>query len=490
MKLTRVWLVVAALVLSITMATTGTIAYLTDTDGDVNVMTLGNVEIEQIEKQRAEGVAHTGEGKLVDFEQNQGLYPAVPVPGATNPYTAEQELFLYGSNVTAEGAGNGLWNDNNLKGAMDKFVFVKNTGSSDAYYRTIIAFECPEGMDYSAGPDKEFMMNVNGNHRFDWSEVGYVEIDGVRYLVMVAQYNEKLAPGEISRPSLLQVVMTHNATNEDMALLGNSYEIRALSQAVQTANFEDVDGMTAGYALDLAFGAATVENVAEWLGGMKAESSVDSGDELNAALNNGNNVIDLTADVEDNNFTIPAGSETIINGNDHAIEADYIENIGDVTYNDVVMNSGTASDYANINYGDVEYNNVNVTSNGGGVAVVDGAKATFNGGSVAVDATTTNPRYNFYVVGEGSELTINGGEFSIAKLSLKRAYIYAGTGTTVYVNGGNFGSASTRSGYTAGILGDGTVIITGGTFGFDPSAWVPATHQAVKDGTTWTVSAK
>ena len=33
---------------------TGTLAYLTDTDEDVNVMTLGNVDIEQIEQQRGE----------------------------------------------------------------------------------------------------------------------------------------------------------------------------------------------------------------------------------------------------------------------------------------------------------------------------------------------------------------------------------------------------------------------------------------------------
>ena len=59
------------------------------------------------------------------------------------------------------------------------------------------------------------------------------------------------------------------------------------------------------------------------------------------------------------------------------------------------------------------------------------------------------------------------------------------------VNGGTFGKASTRSGYTAGILGSGTVIIKGGTFGFDPSAWVADGYTATKDETTktWTVAA-
>ena len=56
--------------------------------------------------------------------------------------------------------------------------------------------------------------------------------------------------------------------------------------------------------------------------------------------------------------------------------------------------------------------------------------------------------------------------------------------------GGTFGKASTRSGYTAGILGDGTVIIKGGTFGFDPTKWVADGYEAVKTGDVWVVSAK
>ena len=257
----RSLLMAASLVLVLLVATTGTLAYLSDVDSDVNVMTLGNVKIEQLELQRAEKVAHNAtavEGSLVPFEQGQPLYPAYPVNNKSTDYTAEvNDLFFWGPYVTAEsdgtnganGAGNGLWNPEKLVGAMDKFVFVKNTGSSDAYYRTWFAFECPEGMEYSEGPDKQFMMNVNLNTRFVWEEIGYTKIDGTRYLIMCATYQNKLAPGEISRPSLLQVVMTHNATNEDMALLGDTYEILAFTQAVQTTNFPD-----AKTALDVAFG--------------------------------------------------------------------------------------------------------------------------------------------------------------------------------------------------------------------------------------------
>ena len=115
---------------------------------------------------------------------------------------------------------------------------------------------------------------------------------------------------------------------------------------------------------------------------------------------------------------------------------------------------------------------------------------TFKSGKVYVDSPSTSARYIFYADGN-STITIESGEFSWDPAdNQKRAYIYANAGCTVYVKGGTFGKASTRSGYTAGILGDGTVIITGGTFGFDPTTWVAAGYTATKNGSTWTVAAQ
>ena len=167
-----------------------------------------------------------------------------------------------------------------------------------------------------------------------------------------------------------------------------------------------------------------------------------------------------------------------------------LESYGSVTLKDVAMNAGSPTDYAVIiKGGEAALENVDVDSAGGGVGVVGGSKAVFDGGSVAVNTTSTSGRYNFYVVGEGTELTIKDGDFSFsATLNQKRAYIYAGSGATVRVEGGNFGPASKRDGYTDGIMGDGTVIITGGTFGFDPTNWVAPGYAAVKSEDTWTVS--
>ena len=287
MKLKGILLTAASCVLTAAVAVGGTLAYLTSEQSDVNVMTTGSVAIEQLELQRADGVAYNAgesgmgngvkEGALVPFVQNQKIYPAVPT--GNGAYTAEQtDLFYWGDYVYSGTAGNGLWNDNKLANVMDKMVFVKNTGKSDAYVRTIIALECPEGMEFSEGSDKEFMVNVNGSKTaYTWDEIGYITVDGVRYIVKEATYLKVLNPGNTSHPSLLQVVMTHNATNEDMELLGDAYDIRVLSQAVQADGFKD-----AKTALDAAFGDVTGANAKEWL---FKTAVVDSKETLDKAFN-------------------------------------------------------------------------------------------------------------------------------------------------------------------------------------------------------------
>ena len=281
----RSLLMATSLVLALLVATTGTLAYLSDTDSDVNVMTLGNVKIEQVELQRAEGVKHNAtanEGDLIPFVEGQPLYPAFPVNGLATDYTAEaNDLFKWGPYVHTGTAANGLWNDNKLIGAMDKMVFVKNTGASDAYFRTWIAFECPEGViigEPSQGA--HIMINRNGSSIYDVKQVGDVEIEGTNYAVFCYTYQKALQPGQMSHPSLLQVVMTHHATNAQMELLGPTYEILAYTQAVQTVNFNSPE-----QALNAAFNGAPSKENHPWKNGHAGKVAVvANNDELKAAI--------------------------------------------------------------------------------------------------------------------------------------------------------------------------------------------------------------
>lgn len=164
-----------------------------------------------------------------------------------------------------------------------------------------------------------------------------------------------------------------------------------------------------------------------------------------------------------------------------------------IDLNDKTLTAGTSNNYGVIANASklVVIENGDILSKGGGLGAINGAEVIYNAGKLDVSSTSTSGRYNIYAVGDGTKVTINSGEFTFSStLNQKRAYIYVGSGAVVYVNGGVFGPASKRDGYTTGILGDGQVIITGGTFGFDPSEWVAEGYEAVKNNGNWVVSAK
>ncbi|MBR6793391.1 MAG: hypothetical protein IKM48_03405 [Clostridia bacterium] len=169
-----------------------------------------------------------------------------------------------------------------------------------------------------------------------------------------------------------------------------------------------------------------------------------------------------------------------------------VENFGEATLNNVEINAGSPAQYGITSKGEdaiLVLNDVEYATAGGGIGATDGAEVIFNSGKLDLNTKSTSGRYLFYAEGAGSEITINGGTFDFDKTqNQKRAYVYAGAGTTVTINSGTFGKASTRSGYTAGILGGGTVIIKGGTFGFDPTTWVADGYKVEKVNDTWTVS--
>lgn len=201
-------------------------------------------------------------------------------------------------------------------------------------------------------------------------------------------------------------------------------------------------------------------------------------------------------------FNIAEGKKANVFGSDSEesifnIGAAY-DNYGDLTLSNLTLKAGSAGAYATRHYaGTATLQNVNIQSGGGAVGVGNGADVIFDSGKAYVDSASTSGRYLFYAVGEGSTITINGGDFSWDKNdNNKRAYVYAYDGGKVYINGGTFGPASTRTSgnsgfkYSDGIMAaPGDVIITGGTFGFDPTRWVADGYVAVKTGTTWTVEA-
>lgn len=246
MKLNRKYVLIVALLVSLAMATTGTLAYLTDTDADVNVMTLGSVKIVQNEQER------TKSGALDEFTQEKPLFPAHYKDDSID-WAPESEWIQ---------PGNQAWKvveDNEC--VVDKFVTVTNIGESDAYVRTIIAYEGDE----TYGPEGKYIHVVHNSDNVEPKIAvvchGVYEIDDVKYTVYSYTYPDALSPDETSIPSLKQVYMDKTATNKVVAQYGDNYDILVLSQAIQTNGFTDKG---ADYALTEGFGEVTEENLQEW----------------------------------------------------------------------------------------------------------------------------------------------------------------------------------------------------------------------------------
>lgn len=254
-------LMIVSVVLALTLSLGSTLAYLQDSDSDVNVMTLGSVYIEQIEQEW-----NADKTELQDFTQEKPLYPYVGELGWEN-----------------DAEDGGAYRRFTMSNAVDKYVSVKNTGKSPAYVRTIIAFEMGQ-MDWDEF-DKYIGIShnvVNGSHKFpgtwEWETPKTpVVIDGNNYIVWTATHKNPVAPGVTTIPSLLQVYLDKTAGNEEVEKVdgnGNGYyDILTLSQAVQTAGFTD-----AQTALDEAFGKVD-DNVAEWFNGVTPPFDADNADD-------------------------------------------------------------------------------------------------------------------------------------------------------------------------------------------------------------------
>ena len=292
----KILAVAIAAIMIVTAIASFSLAYMTDTDEQTNTMTVGKVDIEQLEYERVvvdnngimEWVENDYGHKLQEFKQDKPLYPVVCLNTLgtknegnmswDNNYQKWEQIGAPGSNQLF---------DVSCKNVVDKFVFVQNTGKSDVYVRTIIAFE--QGVLSKDVFDE--MIGINVNSMWKLEDVATdVEINGNMYAIICFTYRGPeegtakggiLAPNEVSRPSLLQVYLDHKATNETVeALDGNkngTYDILVLSQATQTNGFVNT---TNGYknatlALDTAFGDVTATTAAKWLGEVIPQGNVN-----------------------------------------------------------------------------------------------------------------------------------------------------------------------------------------------------------------------
>ena len=432
-----------SVVLILGLAVLGILAYLTSEDSDVNVMTLGNVKIEQIEQEwNADGT------ELVDFTQAKPLYP----------YVGE-----FGWNLNDDEA----YRQFTMNNVVDKYVSVKNTGKSDAYVRTIIALEM------GSLTEEEFnqvgvSINMIDGAEFDfpgtwqWNDGFVGEIDGHNYYVIVAVHENALKPGETTIPSLLQVYLSKDATNEDVkALDGNgngTYDILVKSEAVQAAGFEgnpDLrDGMSAAeYALNTAFyevSEATVAEVYEDV--VIPDAVIGSYEELKAVKDDNGNYV-LSGNVNSTNIIhFGNGTDVTLDLNGKTITAEKTDQFA--------LGAQQGSKLHLTGDGTVNMGKGFMANKGDAEIIIDGG--TYN---ATVTSTLNGMKFTSFAQ-NNSKIVINGGKFTTNVDNA--ALFFATSNARIEINGGFFENTvdKTPDLLSMGINKSNTnrIVITGGTF--------------------------
>ena len=233
MKKIIAWLLVLALTAAISIG--ATLAYLTDTDEDVNVMTVGKVKIDQLEYERVSDET-SGEDALVqEFHDNKPLYPGVY--NDDFKFT-DTEGKVDWTQIGKDDYTTGIWDPATINNELDKMVFVKNKGNYDAFVRTVFAFEAG---NYETVSEFLEMVHLNlntTNWSWDWLPTP-VTIGQSDYFVAVATYNEILEPGALTEISLSQIALDKTATNADVEAFGDTYQILVKTQAIQADGFTE-----------------------------------------------------------------------------------------------------------------------------------------------------------------------------------------------------------------------------------------------------------
>lgn len=447
MKLKKVILGATAVALTAAVSIGATLAYLTDTDEDVNVMTLGNVYIDQIEQERVDD--KEGQTTLVDFEQNKPLLPAV-YPDSSIPWAPESEWV-----VPSDPAWKVVQDNTNV---IDKFVTVKNTGKSDAYVRTIFAFEEDSSLIHVVTNST----NITDGATWEWDwNVGTIELDGVTYSLAVATYTEAVKPGDTTIPSLKQVYMDKTATNEYCAKYGETYDILVFSQAIQTKGFKDP-----AEALNEGFGAINKDNNYPW----KDRHIATEAEKAKDALAVGG---DITIA---NDMNITSSAE----GAKNVVKKDATVNFGDNVINLDLPNATPETD----NWIGVE---ILGTPDEGDSTKFTPIEVVFNGEDGGITTAPNSELFCAYVR-NGSTLTINGGTYigGGSCVQVREGTLIVNGGYFAVVNN-DFGEGIPDNRYVLNCTDSNyrndtaNIIVKGGSF----LNWNPADNAAEGAGTNF-----
>jgi len=239
-------LLVAALAAG--LAIVGTVAYLTHEDEEVNVFTVGNVEVELVELQR--------NADRTDLEKFQDGKQVMPLVGS-----AQGEKDTFGQPKAAN--------------YVDKIVYARNKGASEAYMRIRIAIPYWGNDAGATANTNNLHWNYPGDTTWEIMETGIsaangekfstvtytlesnendpINIDGVNYYVYTFTFDKPIEPGYATRVVMGGLYLDSNvdydpATGKYEAPDGTTFDIPngtinvpVIVEAVQASGFANAD---------------------------------------------------------------------------------------------------------------------------------------------------------------------------------------------------------------------------------------------------------
>lgn len=206
----KLWFWVLVVVITTAVSVIGTIAFLDDVEKDVNVVTIGNVVIDQLEYERVDPATNGDSAVVQRYKNDHPLFPAVVDPG--------YDWNAKNGKINWEQIGNqafsSIWDPNTIENELDKVIIVRNKGNLPAYVRTVYAFE-GGNLDWAAFR-QQLRLNIDEvAWTWEWIETPVTIGDG-NYFLAIATHNQPLKAGKFSEPSLSQVALDSEAGNKQL----------------------------------------------------------------------------------------------------------------------------------------------------------------------------------------------------------------------------------------------------------------------------------
>ena len=294
-----------------------------------------------------------------------------------------------------------------------------------------------------------------------------VEIEVLGYGIRLDGAKERTVAATIEDSTIAAYIpvnvrkMNDEACNVDVEFLGDANVLEGNTYEIAFCSNEYEDGVVPQNPV----GTFRLQNAEEW---HAFYGTVTSFSAFDAAINSTN---DPEVKVESDITKVGLGVEV-----ERDVEIDFQGN----EFN--AGSTATSTWYALQIVGEYDVTIKNAYFTRAGILAMDNAEVVFHNGTIMHKPERTS-RYIF-CAWSGSTITIENGKFN-NNTSANR-FFWADNGATIYVKGGEFTGDVPK---TPAYINGGQLIITGGTFNFNPSAYVAEGYQAVKSGSTWTVSA-